>query len=81
MTKTTNLKRTQVEGIFKDIETGALINQNNDRLESYRRQKNILRDMSKTKTDVENLCLEVKELRVLVEKLRQKTDALSEDKN
>jgi hypothetical protein len=65
------LKRTTVEGIYKDPSTGALINKNVEKLESYRRQKALFRDVSKNKSDIFELCQEVRNLRNMIQELRR----------
>jgi len=80
MKQNNKLKKTQIEGIYKDEETGALLNKNNDKLESYKRQKNMARDVIKTKETVNELCAEIKQIRQMVEQMKLKTEALVEDR-
>jgi hypothetical protein len=54
-----HLKRTPIEGVEKDASTGALINTNTGKLESYKKQKQLYRDIQLLKETTKTLSEEL----------------------
>lgn len=64
-----NLIKTEVEGIFRDTENGALLNRDNDALNAYKKQKNRQTNLDNRVAKLENQLSNIENLLLqLVEK-------------
>jgi hypothetical protein len=65
------LKKTAISGVYKDEDTGALINKDNERLGSYKKEKQLRRDFEKLKMVTTKLIGEVDRLDQKINRLEE----------
>lgn len=64
--------KTEVEGIYRDVNNGALLNKDNDALSAYKKMKQKNNELEQMKTKVNSLDEEIKEVKTLLTKILEK---------
>ena len=64
--------KTEIEGIYRDVNNGALLNKDNDALSAYKKMKQKNNELEQMKTKVNSLDEEIKEVKTLLTKILEK---------
>jgi hypothetical protein len=71
------LEKTDKDGIYKDVKTGAIVNKDINKLNAYKRQKLIMQNLKKSSESVDLLKKElaetkneVSEMRMMIEEIK-----------
>lgn len=64
--------KTEVEGIYRDISTGALLNKDSSALEAYKKMKKKNSEIEEMKMKVNSLESDISEIKTLLLKLVEK---------
>ena len=64
------LEKTDKDGIYKDVKTGAIVNKDINKLNAYKRQKSIMQNLKKASESVDMLKEELAETRNEVSEMR-----------
>lgn len=64
--------KTEVEGIYRDISTGALLNKDSSALEAYKKMKKKNSEIEEMKIKVNSLESDISEIKTLLLKLVEK---------
>lgn len=66
--------KTEIEGIYRDVSTGALLNKDSSSLEAYKKIKRKHLEMEEIKQKVNTLTSEISEIKSLLLKVLEKTE-------
>lgn len=64
--------KTEIEGIYRDVNNGALLNKDNDALSAYKKMKQKNNELEQMKSKVNGLDEEIKEVKTLLTKILEK---------
>lgn len=64
--------KTEVEGIYRDVSTGALLNKDNDALSAYKKMKQKNNELEQMKSKVNSLDEEIKDVKNLLNQILEK---------
>lgn len=64
--------KTEVEGIYRDTNNGALLNKDNSSLEAYKKLKQKNTEIEQMKSKVSNLDQEIKDVKNLLNQILEK---------
>ena len=66
------LRKTEVAGLYKDTNSGAVINKDNTALRAYKARKNKERRIDEISVDVDNMKHDINEIKQLLKALVEK---------
>lgn len=64
--------KTEIEGIYRDVNNGALLNKDNNALNAYKKMKQKNNEIEQMKSKVNSLDEEIKDVKVLLTKILEK---------
>lgn len=64
--------KTEIEGIYRDVNNGALLNKDNDALVAYKKMKQKNSELEQMKTKVNTLDEEIKDVKNLLKQILEK---------
>lgn len=64
--------KTEVEGIYRDVNNGALLNKDNDALSAYKKMKQKNNELEQMKSKVNSLDQEIKDVKNLLTQILEK---------
>lgn len=67
-----SIVKTEVEGIYRDVNNGALLNKDNDALSAYKKMKQKNNEIEQMKNKVSNLDEEIKDVKNLLKQILEK---------
>lgn len=73
--------KTEIEGIFRDVSTGALLNKDNNSLEAYKKLKRKNQELKEMKNKINNLESVVYDIKTLLLRLVEKNDDSNSSSN
>ena len=73
--------KTEIEGIFRDVSTGALLNKDNTSLEAYKKLKRKNQEIEEMKHKINSLESVVYDIKTLLLKLVEKNDDSNSSSN
>lgn len=64
--------KTEIDGIYRDVNTGALLNKNNDGLSAYKKAKQKNQELENMKETVNNLTNEIEGMKNILNRILEK---------